>query len=171
MDVREFTVQAMEINRGMTLDAIQGLTDEEYRWMDNPNPICFLLLHIARMEDRHVHRWIAGSQQIWERDGWQERTGLVCSESPKEAGNSWTVEEVRNFPYPSLDELVNYMAQVRESALRVVRDLDISRISDVPRPAVPTWTVATYLQRIIVHEAQHLGNMDYARGVWARRTP
>ena len=166
MDVRDFVIEAMEINRAELLEVVRDLTDDEYRWMDNPNPICFLLLHIARTEDRFANRWIRPGLQIWQTEGWAERTGLHPSEAAREAGNSWTWEEVTRFDYPSIESMLEYMANVRESSIEAIRSLDLTRLAAIPRPAVPTWSVANYLQRAIHHEARHLGNVEYARGVW-----
>ena len=170
MDIRDLVIEAADINRSELLEVINDLTEEEYRWMDNPNPICFLLLHIARTEDRYANRWIRSGTQLWESDGWVQRTGLELSEAAREAGNSWTWEEVTSFHYPSLDSLLEYMARVRESSRDAVWTLDLDRIGDIPRPAMPTWTVASYLERMIHHEARHLGNIEYARGIWKMRS-
>ena len=121
MDIRDFAITAMDINRSELLEVVKGLTEEEYGWMDNPNPICFLLLHVARSEDRYANRWIRTGRQVREREGWSERTRLHLSESGRERGNSWTWEEVTGFDYPTLDAMLGYIANVRASAADAIR--------------------------------------------------
>lgn len=167
MDLREFVIEAMTLSRTATLAALDGLTDAEYRWQPDAqaNPICFLLLHLARTEDRYFHRWVAPAPQVWQRDGWEARTGLSCSESPREVGNGWTVEDVRAFPYPSLEGVLDYLSEVRKDSLAAVRGLDLSRLSIAPRPSTPENTIANYLQRTITHESEHRGAIEYVRGL------
>ncbi|HXG35858.1 MAG TPA: DinB family protein [Dehalococcoidia bacterium] len=171
MDIRDFEVEALNRTRAATLRIIQDVSQEQLRWQPAPlaNHIGFLLFHIFRVDDRYFHSWIAKSTEVWERDGWASRWQLPSPPSNPDpiwqVGNSWTPEEVASWEPPSLAELLEYGAAVRESALNTVRDLDLSRLGETPRPQYPEWTVSYYLHQAIRHEAQHQGQIDYILGL------
>ena len=171
MDLRDFVRQTMELVRQRTMNMIQGVTQEQLRFQPHPdaNHAGFLLFHIFRTEDRYFHDWVTTSGEVWERGGWSRRWQLPSPPSNSNPiwtiGNSWTIEEVRGWQPPPLKELLEYGEAVRVGAFEVVRDLDLARLDEVPRPERPDWSVAYYLRQGSLHEAAHQGQMDYALGI------
>lgn len=171
MDLREFVARSMVHTRQATLNMVQGLTAEELRWRPHPtaNHVAFLLFHIFRGQDRYVHRWVGGVEEVWEAGGWAQR--LPLPPPPPNAppgwatGNSWTPEAVATWQPPPLGEILAYGGAAHESALAVVRGLDLGRLTEVPYPARPNMTVADYLRGASHHEAEHQGQIDYLLGL------
>jgi hypothetical protein len=171
MDLRDFVADAMNRTRHATLNVVRDMTAEQLRWAPAPgaNSTGFLLFHAFRAEDMYFHSALSKAGEIWERDGWVERWRLPSTLPPDRlrttTGNSWTAEEVASWQVPPLAELLAYGQAVRDSALKVLQDLDLSRLSEVPRPNRPDMTVAGYLFLASHHESQHLGQMDYLAGL------
>ena len=70
---------------------------------------------------------------------------------------------------PPLAELLSYGETVRRSALTVLRDFDLARLGEVPRPDFPNLTITHYLISASHHEAQHQGQIDYLLGLMTGR--
>ncbi|MBI4234638.1 MAG: DinB family protein [Chloroflexi bacterium] len=169
MDLRDYIAEAMTRVRQNTLNSVQGLTPEQLRWQPGPeaNSIGFLLFHAFRVEDLYFHRWIQPVGEIWVRGGWQGRYKLSerFEVKPEENGNSWNGEQVAAFIPPPLGEFLAYAAAVRESALKIVKGLDLARLGETPNPNRPNITIANMLQNAVAHEAEHRGTVDYLVGL------
>lgn len=174
MDLRTFVAQSMERTRRATLSLVEDLTPEQLRWCPAPgtNHIGFLLFHVFRAEDLYFHSTIMKAGEIWERGGWFRRWPLPAtlpeSRRVRTTGNGWTPEEVAGWHPPPLEELLRYGQAVRDSALTVLEGLDLSRLSEVPRPERPEMTIAGYLYLASHHETQHQGQMDYLKGLMSK---
>lgn len=177
MDIREFVRVSMERTRQRTLNAVQGVSGQQARWRPYPgaNSISFLLFHIFRVEDRYFHRWLSASGEVWERDGWERHIPLPPHPPGIDpiwtTGNSWTSADVEAWQPPSLEVLLRYGEQVRQSALKVLEQIDLARLDYAPRPDRPQFTVAYYLYQASHHEAEHQGQIDYLKGLHQVRHP
>ena len=163
MEAIQVIADLMQVTRQATLRVIDGLTQEEAKWRPayGANPIGFILWHMVRTQDGFFHRGITPGTQLWEKSGWHERFGLPLGDT----GNSYTAEQVESFQVPPLDDLLAYMAEVQESALEIVRNLDSSRLLETPRTDRPDWTVLRYMRTSLTHENQHTGAIEYLRGL------
>lgn len=162
MDLRDFLIEAITRNRRDTLNLVQDLSEDDLAWAPTPtaNPIGFLLWHVARSEDRYF-MFSGGVPQVWQAQGWHQKFGL----GENETGNSWAPEQARAFRAPSKQALLDYMDAVRQSGLKVIKALDLTRLSDTPRPDRPGVTIANMLQNAISHEAHHQGAIEYLVGL------
>jgi uncharacterized damage-inducible protein DinB len=163
MDLREYIGDSLKLGRERTLGVVNGLTPEQMVWRPGPdaNSIIFLVWHIARSEDGLYNQWVEGREQVWTAGGWDKRFGL----KPEDSGREWTSQQVADFSPPSLEELLQYMDEVRESVLGSLPNLDLSRLGEKPHPGRPDWTKANLLQLLIFHEAHHQGAMEYLIGL------
>ena len=171
MDARDFIAYCMERNRTATMEAIDGLSQEELSWQPQPsaNHIGFLLFHIFRTEDRYVHRMLGGVPEVWEAEGWDQRWVLpshgadVASVWP--TGQTWTTEQMVAWKPPLLSAMSDYAERVRSSALKVVQSLDPATWEESLDPDRPQATRAFYLRIVTRHETQHNGQIDYIAGL------
>jgi uncharacterized damage-inducible protein DinB len=176
MDVREFAAQSMQQVRQTTLAVAEGLTPKQLVWQPQPgaNHIGFILFHVFRVEDRYFHHRITKSGELWDQKGWSRRWKLppgVPGPDISTSGFGWTAQQVAAFVPPPLAELRQYAAEVRDSALKIVRSLDLARLPQVADPEQPDVTVAQFLQRAVRHEAQHQGQIDYLLGLMKAGKP
>ncbi|MBI2887822.1 MAG: DinB family protein [Chloroflexi bacterium] len=168
-ELRAFVRAAMTRVRNNTLESIRSLTEVEYHWPPGPeaNPICFLLLHVGRVEDRYFHRWLQpGATQVWARRELHAKYSLPLDDSPQEVGNGWNIQQVRSFHYPPLGETLDYLEAVRASAFQALDELSLEDMERPLRPEGAEYTKGYYLRAASLHEASHQGAIDYIRGLY-----
>jgi hypothetical protein len=147
-------------------DVTRGLSDEvaEYRPTPLANSIAWLVWHSARVQDVQVCD-IAGTEQVWTRDGWVDRFGLDLPRDDTGYGHSADdVAKVR----ASSALLAGYYRAVHGMTLEFVetlRDADLERIIDERWD--PPVTASARLVSIVDDCAQHLGQAAYLRGIAA----
>lgn len=141
-----------------------GLTDEVafFRPTPSANSIAWLIWHSARQHDVQLAD-IAGTEQVWLRDGWVDRFRL---DLPRESmGYGHTSEEVGRVR-ASADLLAGYAHAVHKATLAYLASVtagELSRIlDDLWNPPV---TVGVRLVSIIDDSAQHLGQAAYISGI------
>lgn len=163
MELKKYIAESLNETRARTLRVVKDLTPEELAWRPGheANPIGFLLWHIARAEDGIYNRWIASREQVWTTHGWDKRFAL----KPEDSGNGWTAQQVADFVSPPLDDLLRYMAEVQESVLEHLPQLDLGRLGEKPNPDRPDWTISNMLQLLVIHEAHHQGAIEYLVGL------
>ena len=170
MDLRDFVIDSMENTRQATLMMVKDLTPAQLRWRPGPeaNFIAFLLFHVFRSDDWYFGM-ITGKPELWGSEGWSNRWKLPSTpadaSSSWDTGFSWTPEQLATWEPPSLEELLAYGQAVRSSRVDGIRDLDLKRLPEMPRPDLSDWTIARYLQLTSRHEAEHQGQMDYTLGL------
>ncbi|MGE2729367.1 mycothiol transferase [Mycolicibacterium vaccae] len=147
------------------VDAVtDGLTDEVsfYRPTPQANSIAWLLWHSARMQDAQLCD-LAGTEQVWLREGWVDRFAL---DLPREAhGYGQTPEEVAKVRAPA-ELLSGYYHAVHRESLEYVASVtaeELARIVD--RHWNPPVTASARLVSIVDDAAQHLGQAAYLRGI------
>ncbi|MGE2733635.1 mycothiol transferase [Mycolicibacterium vaccae] len=150
------------------VDAVtDGLTDEVsfYRPTPQANSIAWLLWHSARMQDAQLCD-LAGTEQVWLREGWVDRFAL---DLPREAhGYGQTPEEVAKVRAPA-ELLSGYYHAVHRESLEYVASVtaeELARIVD--RHWNPPVTASARLVSIVDDAAQHLGQAAYLRGIAPR---
>jgi len=144
--------------------ALDGLTPAELRWQPtlSSNPICWIVWHMARVEDRWVNRVLRGDVELWIRDGWHKRFGL-----PEDAhGYGETAEQVRALPDVVVSELLDYFDAVRQTTLVHLEQMTpVELETSYAHPRLKGTTGAWILGHILVEESQHLGQVAYIRGM------
>ena len=141
-----------------------GLTDElaSYRQTPQANSIGWLVWHSARVQDVQVCD-IAGTEDVWTRDGWVDRFGLDLPRDDTGYGHRpGDVAKVR----ASAALLAGYYHAVHDMTLEFVNtqtDADLERIVD--RRWEPPVTASMRLVSIVDDCAQHLGQAAYLRGI------
>ena len=141
-----------------------GLTDEValYRPTPNANSIAWLIWHSARQHDVQLAD-IAGTEQVWLRDGWVDRFGLDLPRD--DTGYGHGAQEVGRVR-ASADLLAGYAHAVHKATLAYLASVtadEVSRIVDERWD--PPVTAGVRLVSIIDDSAQHLGQAAYIRGI------
>ena len=114
-------------------DLADGLTDEVAYYQPAPgaNTITWLLWHSARVQDAQLSE-IAGTDQVWFRDGWVDRFGL---DLPKDShGYGHTPEQVAKVRAPA-DLLAGYYRAVHAMTLAYVASVTAEELER-------SWTAA-----------------------------
>jgi uncharacterized damage-inducible protein DinB len=148
--------------------AVNGLSVEEltYRVDDEANSIAWLVWHLTRVQDDHVADAF-GTEQVWLRDGWNERFALPFA--PHAHGYGHSSEDVAQVKADK-DLLVGYHDAVHAQTITQVEkltDADLPRVVD--RNWTPPVTLAVRLVSVISDDLQHVGQAAFVRGVVLRR--
>jgi uncharacterized damage-inducible protein DinB len=143
---------------------VAGLTDEQlaHRVAPDANSIAWLVWHAARVQDAQLAP-LAGTEEVWVRDGWVERFGLDLD--PGDHGYGHTSEEVGKVR-ASAELLAGYLRATHEASvayLRTVSEADLDEIVD--RSWDPPVTRGVRLVSIVDDDAQHIGQAAYLRGL------
>lgn len=145
--------------------ALDGLSDDELRWQPTleSNSIDWLVWHMARVEDNLVNVVLQAHESIWERDGWSGRLGIYYSG----AGAGMTMDEIREMGRIDVAVVMEYYRSIREETSgyfeNVMRENDLSRV--IEHTKFRGWTGAQVLGRLLCEEAEHLGQIEYLRGM------
>lgn len=143
---------------------VAGLSDEQLARRVEPdaNSIAWLVWHAARVQDAQVAP-LAGTEEVWVRDGWVERFGLDLD--PGDHGYGHTSEQVGKVR-ASAELLAGYLRATHEASvayLRTVTEADLDDIVD--RAWDPPVTRGVRLVSIVDDDAQHIGQAAYLRGL------
>ncbi|MDY6996832.1 MAG: mycothiol transferase [Actinomycetota bacterium] len=145
-------------------DLTEGLTDEVayYRPTPQANTIAWLIWHSARMQDAQLCA-LAGTEQVWLREGWVDRFDL---DLPRDAhGYGHTAEEVAKVRAPA-DLLAGYYHAVHKESLEYVASVSADELGGIiDRNWNPPVTASARLVSIVDDAAQHLGQAAYIRGI------
>ena len=145
--------------------ALEGLSKDELHWRPtlNSNTIDWMVWHMARVEDNLINVMLQDKVPIWERDGWADRVGIFVEGT----GAGMTAEEVRALPALDVPTVMAYYRSVRRETSdyfkNVMEEPDLSR--KVTHPRFAGKTGAWILGRLLCEEAEHLGQIEYLRGM------
>lgn len=148
--------------------AVEGLSLDEltFRVDEDANSVSWLVWHLTRVQDDHVADAF-GQEQVWTRDGWQERFGLPFAKNAHGYGQSSDeVAAVR----ADKDLLTGYYDAVHAQTINQVEkltDADLPRVVD--QNWTPPVTLAVRLVSVIADDLQHVGQAAFVRGVVLRR--
>ena len=164
MEVKEFIQDALDRVKRTTTRLVDGLSHQELMWRPGPecNSIGLILFHQARFEDTFVQSRIRGKPQVWEAEKWCQKFNMPVSES----GSGYTAEQIAGFRVPELTDLIGYTEAVRARTLEYLEDApddEFNRVVNMPR--MGDITVGALFALIVVHLAQHSGEISYLRGV------
>ncbi len=145
--------------------ALDGLSEDELHWRPTleSNSIDWMVWHMARVEDNLVSVVLQEKESIWLRGGWMEKTGIAVEST----GAGMSAEEVRALGRLDVSAVMDYYGTVREATSEYFEEVmveeDLSRVIEGTRFAGVTggWV----LGRLLCEEAEHLGQIEYLRGM------
>ena len=147
--------------------ALDGLTVDDLNQHPCPgcNSIGWLTWHLTRAHDR-VTADLLGEEQLWIKEGWYARFNRTPDPQDKGVGHS--LEEIAAFSSPDASTLLEYHRAVLLQSKRYINnklsETELNREFDNPvRPDVKN--VRTQLMRLINDNMQHLGQVNYVRGM------
>ena len=174
MELTTFIAQTLEECKRRMYRTLQGLTAAEVAWRPaaEANSIGFMLWHVARVEDRWLHRFAQDTPEIWQRAGWFQRCNLPASDT----GVGYTVAQIVQFAVPAVGDLQAYFDAVRQATLTYLEAVEAAELDvhpdRVPFPEVaggrglpPDFTIGRMFRQLLGEENQHLGQMAYVRGL------
>ncbi len=164
MEVRDFIQAGLDRAKQATMRAVDGLSHQELMWRPGheANSIGIILFHAARSEDTFVQTRIQGKSQVWESDNWYQKLNLQATET----GSGYTAEQCAAFPVPEGKDLLAYADAVRIRTLDYLKGMTpdkFDRVINTPR--LGDVTIGAYLALMLVHLAQHAGEISYLRGL------
>jgi Protein of unknown function (DUF664) len=145
-------------------DLTDDLTDEVsfFRPTATANSIAWLIWHSARQQDLQLCD-LAGVEQVWTRDGWDDRFGLDLAGNDHGYGHG--PDDVAKVRVPA-DMLAGYYHAVHKATLEYIASVtaeELGRVVDTHW--TPPVTAGARLVSIIDDAAQHLGQAAYIRGI------
>jgi len=171
-DHRDLALQAVEDYGRQLTRALRDLSLEEARWMPtaDSNHILWILWHMGRMEDMWGWYLRGGGDSAWIEGGWADRLGI----EPERSGAGDSIEQVRDFPDVSVEEVTEYWKVSRELLIPSIEGVTTEQLSD-KRPDV--WehapdrapTLLWVLGRVPVENSQHTGQIAYIRGLYSAK--
>ncbi len=137
------------------------------------NTIAWLVWHLTRVQDDHIAE-VAGTPQVWNAGGWEQRFALPFA--PDATGYGQSPAEVAQVAGPGVtaESLVGYHEAVYTSTVAYLRSLagpDARAALDrvVDENWDPPVTLAVRLVSVISDDLQHAGQAAFVRGVIQRR--
>ena len=120
---------------------------------------------MTRIQDRAAAE-LLGEEQLWIKDNYYAKFNRTPD--PEDTGIGDTLEDVVAFRSPDALALLEYHRAVLEQSKRYITsklsETELNREFDSPR--YPTITnVRTKLMRLINDNMQHLGQVNYVRGM------
>ncbi|MCL2395360.1 MAG: DinB family protein [Acidimicrobiaceae bacterium] len=134
-----------------------------YRPDPDGNSIAWLVWHLTRVQDDHVAD-VAGTEQIWTKEGFYDRFGLPFA--PSDTGYGHRNNEVAAVRVDSPGLLLGYHDAVYEhtrSYLAGLKDPDLDRIVD--ERWNPPVSLGVRLVSVISDNLQHAGQAAFVRGM------
>jgi len=166
MDMKDFAMYALNNAQTYLMQALDGLSDEDLLWQPQPgaNHIAFILWHMFREEDRFFQYKLQCVTQVWEEVRWHQKLNLP--QDPQDVGFGWSAEQVAAFPRVRLGDLLAYGEAVRARTLDFLRNADYVIIGAIVTSDVFGDTSAgNRISHLIVELAEHIGQIDYIRGL------
>lgn len=159
MDFREANLWSLERTRASLMRALEGLTPQQVAWRAcaTCNSTGAMVIHLGRVEDTWVHRLIGG-KDIWETEGWCQKLGLPAND------RGWTYDKQSAQEKRPLAELVAYYEATHRLLARTVQEFPANRFDEAfANPA--NFTVSQMFSHLIIEENQHVGQIDYLKGL------
>ncbi len=145
--------------------ALEGLSQDELHWRPalESNTIDWMVWHMARVEDNWVNVQMRKEDSIWERDGWPERIVVETSSN----GFGLTAEQIRAMPAFDVPLVMEYYRSVRAGTTRFfeneMQEVDLQH--EITHPRYDPVSYAWILGHLLCEEAEHLGQIEYIRGM------
>ncbi len=172
LDHRDLALQSLDDYGSQLESRLRGLELEESRWMPTPesNHILWILWHMGRMEDMWAYYLSGGADSAWIEGGWADRLGFDRERN----GYGDSIEQVRDFPDVSVDEVRAYRQAARDRLIRAVKGVTAEMLG-LKRPEIWPYepdrapTLLWALGRVPVENGQHTGQIAYIRGLYTAK--
>jgi hypothetical protein len=165
MDVRELYEDLFSRVDENVHAVVDGLTAEQLTAAPapGPNPIGWLVWHLARVQDSHVTE-VLGGEEVWVTGPWAARFGLPPD--PSNSGYGHDAAQVAAVRPDGPDALVGYYDAVRARTGALLATLDPTRLDEVvDRRWDPPVTLGVRLVSVADDCIQHVGQAAYVRGL------
>ncbi|HOQ52296.1 MAG TPA: DinB family protein [Micropruina sp.] len=127
------------------------------------NSIGWIVWHVGRMEDAQV-AGIAGSAEVHDSGGWQQRLGTPYA--ARTHGYGMSAADVARFSVSSASALTDYYEAVHTRTVEVLTSLDDQQLAAVVDERwTPPVTALVRLVSIVDDAAQHAGQAAYVKGL------
>jgi hypothetical protein len=149
------------------VNALDGLTIDDLNRQPCPgcNSIGWLTWHLTRAQDTAIAD-LLGEEQLWTEDNWYARFDRTSN--PKDTGLYHSLEDMAAFDSPDASTLLEYHCAVLEQTKRYITGklsgTEMDREFEHPRDSTINY-VHTWLMRVINDNMQHLGQINYIRGM------
>jgi uncharacterized damage-inducible protein DinB len=163
MTLNEFIEDALNTEHEYLMDALSDITSEELMWRAGPeaNPIGWILWHMIRVEDMWFQFFIQRENEIWAREGWNEKFGLPARDN----GFEHTQDQVAAFPAYDLASMLQYGEDVRTATLNYLNTVTEEQMDIVPREARPEMSIGRIFRQVVGEVYQHQGHIAYLKGL------
>lgn len=164
MNEAELLTDAFDRIKQSVHNVVADLSDDQlaHRIDGRANSIAWLVWHLTRIQDDHIAD-VAGHEQVWLADGWQQRFGLPLEPHDHGYGHgSGQVSSVR----ASAQLLAGYYDAVHERTVAYLATLtgaDLDRVVDERWD--PPVTLGVRLVSVVNDDTQHVGQAAFARGL------
>ena len=167
MQLSKFVSGCLDQHYSALLRSVDGLSDNEIRWMPTPesSSIGFLVWHYGRTLDRWVHSRLQDAPQLWDQ-GWADRLDQSIT-SPNDTGYGYGPEELASFVYPDTTALLEYAQATLDAAKNYLASRNDADFDDrsVANPRGGAMTLANMCQQLLWEFNQHGGQIAYLRGL------
>ncbi|MBG6213882.1 putative damage-inducible protein DinB [Cryobacterium sp. CAN_C3] len=160
-------IEAFECIEGAVHGFLTGTSADAltFRADADANTIAWLVWHLTRVQDDHVAE-LAGNEQTWTRNGWEQRFGLPFEASATGYGQSTAdIAAVR----VDAEQLGGYYDDVHADTiayLETLTDGDLDEVID--RRWTSPVTRGVRLVSVISDDLQHAGQAAFIRGIAER---
>ncbi|MDJ1132975.1 mycothiol transferase [Streptomyces iconiensis] len=150
-------------------DVLDGLSEHDLnaRLDSAANSVAWLVWHLTRVQDDHVSE-VAGLEQAWTTEGFEERFGLDLPAGSTGFGHSSRDVAKVHVADPAL--LAEYYDAVHARSadyLRGVQDQALDEVVDASWD--PPTTLGVRLISVLADDLQHVGQAAFVKGVLQRR--
>jgi hypothetical protein len=170
------------------LQAVRELSDSQIRWQPHVacHSIAFILWHVARWSDhlqatipgmtKELSRQLQAGEQIWDNENLALHWGLNPDKTGEsETGTHFDIEASGEPVWPEKSILLDYAERVFAAADYAISVIDEEQFQEIEQPQhdtdylkealAKTATVGNALMNHLIHNAQHLGEIDYLTGL------
>lgn len=164
MNEAELLTDAFDRIQQAVHGAVADLSDDQLaRRIDGrANSIAWLVWHLTRIQDDHI-AGVAGTEQVWLADGWQERFALPLD--PHDHGYGHSSDQVAAVR-ASAQLLNGYYDAVHDRTLTYLATLsgaDLDRVVDEQWD--PPVTLGVRLVSVLNDDMEHVGQAAFVRGL------
>ena len=178
MNEKDVLIDLFNYFSGMAHHSIDSLDLSTLAWQNHPeaNNISHTLWHISRSIDILKTRCIKDrsiDEEIWFSQDWQIKTGY----NPKgigwnESGNlaGYTLEEVKQVPILSSDELLSYLDVVIQEMVDFINQIDLKTLHETaPGKKDPSLSRYDWIWSFMIDGIQHLGEIKAILAMYERK--